>query len=135
MYNNKESNNQILSTNENEPRKQFIENIQKWALLESHIKKVNDKLKEMRDIKSKLSENVCDYIQENNLEDTKIEITNGEIRLYEKKDYSPLTFSYIEKCLGEIIPEKSHVSYIINYLKDNREIKSSMDLKRINFDK
>ena len=91
MYNNKEPNNQIIVTNE--PRKQFIENIQKWVLIESQIKKINEKLKEMRDIKYKLSESVCDYIQENNLEDTKIEITNGEIRLFEKKEYSPLTFS------------------------------------------
>ena len=133
MYNNKEPNNQIIVTNE--PRKQFIENIQKWVLIESQIKKINEKLKEMRDMKYKLSESVCDYIQENNLEDTKIEITNGEIRLFEKKEYSPLTFSYIEKCLGEIISEKSHVNHIINYLKENRVIQSSMDLRRINYDK
>ena len=41
MYNNKEPNNQIIVTNE--PRTQFIENIQKWVLIESQIKKINEK--------------------------------------------------------------------------------------------
>ena len=51
--------------------------------------------------------------------------------MYDKKDYKPLTFTYVEKCLNEIIKDKTHVEYIIKYLKDNREITTSQDIKRV----
>ena len=61
---------------------------------------------------------------------TKIEISDGELKMYEKKEYSPLTFSYVEESLAKILADKSQVDYIIQYLKSNREIKSSPDIRR-----
>ena len=57
-------------------------------------------------------------------------ITDGELRIYEKKDYSPITFGYIEKCLAEIIPDKSQVDFIIDHLKEKREITISKEIRR-----
>ena len=59
----------------------------------------------------------------------KIGITNGELKVVEKKEYSPLSYGYIEKKLEEIIPDKSHVEYIIQYLKDKREINITQELR------
>jgi hypothetical protein len=53
----------------------------------------------------------------------------GQIQLVEKKDYSPLTFSYIEERLAEIIEDEDQVDFIINYLRDHREINVYSDLK------
>ena len=111
-------------------RKVLIENIQKWALLDSQLKQITEKTKEYRELKSTLTQSICTYLQENNMQSTKIDTSNGHIKLYEKKDYSPLTFGYIEECLGKIIPDKSHVEFIIQYLKEHREIKTSLDLRR-----
>ena len=112
-------------------RKVLIENIQKWALLDSQLKQITEKTKEYRELKSTLTQSICTYLQENNMQSTKIDTSNGHIKLYEKKDYSPLTFGYIEECLGKIIPDKSHVDFIIKYLKEHREIKSSTELRCI----
>jgi len=105
-----------------QPKSQFVENVQKWVLVDSQLKIVNEKTKKMREMKNTLSEEICNYMIENNLNNKKIGITNGELRLVEKKEYSPLSYGYVEKRLTEIIPDKSHVEYIIQYLKDNREI-------------
>jgi hypothetical protein len=83
----------------------------------------------MREMKHTLSEDICKYMNENNLKNKKIGITNGELRMMEKKDYSPLSYGYIEQKLGEIISDKSHVEYIIQYLKDNREITVSQEIR------
>jgi hypothetical protein len=83
----------------------------------------------MREMKNTLSDEICKYMNENNLNNKKIGITNGELRMVEKKDYSPLSYGYIEKKLAEIIPDKSRVEYIIKYLKDNREITVSQELR------
>ena len=112
-----------------QPKSQFIENVQKWVLVDSQLKVVNEKTKKMREMKNTLSDEICKYMNENNLNNKKIGITNGELRMVEKKDYSPLSYGYIEKKLAEIIPDKSHVEYIIQYLKDNREITVSQELR------
>ena len=111
-------------------KKELIENIQKWATLDLQLKKILEKTKEYREIKTRLSESICKYLQDSNLQTTKIDITNGQIKLHEKKDYSPLTFGYVEECLGKIIPDKSHVDFIIKYLKEHREIKTASELRR-----
>jgi hypothetical protein len=61
----------------------------------------------------------------------KIEIGDSVISIYEKNDYSSLTYGFLEKCLGEIIPEKDNVEYIIQYVKGKREVKKSNDLRRV----
>jgi len=117
-----------------QPKNQFIENVQKWVLIDNQLKIVNEKTKKMREMKNILSEDICKYMNDNDLINKKIGITNGELRIVEKKDYSPLTYGYIEKKLEEIIPDKSHIEFIIQYLKDNREITVSQEI-RSNYNK
>jgi hypothetical protein len=113
-----------------EPKKQFVENIQKWVVLDKQLKLIHEKTKEIRENKNKITHDICNYIQNKNLTNTKIEISDGELKMYEKKEYSPLTFSYIEESLSKILTDKSQVDYIIQFLKQNREIKSSIDIRR-----
>jgi hypothetical protein len=108
----------------------FSHNIQKWVVLDKQLKMIHEKTKEIRDNKQQLTEEICNYIQNKNLSNTKIEISDGELKMYEKKEYSPLTFSYVEESLAKILADKSQVDYIIQYLKSNREIKSSPDIRR-----
>jgi hypothetical protein len=108
---------------------QFIEDIKQWALLDSQLKIVNEKTRKMRDLRNELSEKITKYMSETN--NSKIKLSDGEIRLYEKKDYSPLTFSYIEKTLATIVNDKEQLEYVIQYLRENREITISPEIKRI----
>ena len=59
-----------------------------------------------------------------------IEISDGELRFFEKKEYTPLSFGYIEKRLHEIIADDEQVKLIVSYLKDKREVNTSLDIKR-----
>jgi len=111
-------------------KNQFIENIQKWVKLDNQIKSVNEKVKRARDVKHQLLANIVGYVESNNLESTKIEISDGELRFYEKREYQPITFTYIEESLGKLISDKKQVDCIMNYLKENREIKISTDIRR-----
>jgi hypothetical protein len=110
-------------------KQQLIDDVQKWVLLEGKLKEVNEKVKGMRDMKNQLTRNITEYMKSNNLK-SNIEISDGELRFYEKKEYSALTYSYIEKCLKDIIADEKQVEYIIKYLKENREQTMSTDIKR-----
>jgi hypothetical protein len=119
--------NQIVPIN---PQQQFIENVKNWVIMDSQMKIINEKTRKIRETKHQLSESICEYMKESNLLDNKIGITDGELRIYEKKEYSPLSYTYIEKCLAEIIHDKKQLDYIIQYLKQKREITTSLDIKR-----
>lgn len=110
-------------------KQQLIDDVQKWVLLEGKLKEVNEKVKGMRDMKNQLTRNITEYMKSNNLK-SNIEISDGELRFYEKKEYSALTYTYIEKCLKDIIADEKQVEYIIKYLKENREQTMSTDIKR-----
>ena len=111
-------------------RKAFSDNIQNWLLYEQQLKIITERTKQIRELKQLTTKEIYKYMQQNNITTNKIDITGGQLSTYEKKEYSPLTFSYIEECLAKIIPEKSHVDYIINYLKENREIKTTQEIRR-----
>lgn len=109
---------------------EFVENIKKWVLADTQLKLIHDKTKLIRENKQELLDKIINHVSANNMESKRIEISDGELRFYEKKEYSPLTFTYVEECLGKIISDKKQVEYIINYLKENRQIKTCSDIRR-----
>jgi hypothetical protein len=107
----------------------FIEHIRQWVVLDSQMKIINEKTKVIRERKHDLNTKICHYAKQNNMKQ-KITITDGQLSFYEKKDYTPLTYGYVEKCLGELIPDKKQVEYIIQYMKDHREVQTNTDIRR-----
>ena len=123
--------NQSLTVYSNKgERELLIENVKNWVILDQKIQIINEKTKQIRELKSTITTDICNYMKSNNIT-SNIGISNGELRMYDKKDYKPLTFTYVERCLNEIIKDKTHVEYILKYLKDNREINISQDIKRV----
>jgi len=112
------------------PRTKFVENVQKWVMFDNQIKLINEKVKTIRSSKNKILDEINTYVIENNIEHTKIEISDGELRFYEKKEYQPISFGYVEESLGKIISDKKQVDYIMNYLRDNREVSLARDIRR-----
>lgn len=112
------------------PRTKFVENVQKWVMFDNQIKLINEKVKTIRSSKNKVLEEINTYVTENNIENTKIEISDGELRFYEKKEYQPISFGYVEESLGKIISDKKQVDFIMNYLRENREVSVARDIRR-----
>ena len=108
----------------------FEDKVRHWTVLDNKIRLANSQIKEMRSTRDNLSKTVCEYMKQNGLDSRKIEIADSKIEVYEKKEYSSITMSYLEKRLAEIIPEEESVKYILQYLRDKRDIKKSIDLKR-----
>lgn len=122
---------QRINMNQNKySRELLIENVRNWVVLDQQLHNIHEKTKELRELKTKATANICDYMKSNNIT-TNIGISNGELRVYDKKEYKPLTFTYVEKCLNEIIKDTTQTEYIMKYLKDNRELNISKDIKRI----
>jgi hypothetical protein len=103
------------------------ENIKKWLMFDAQLKLYNEKIKITRNHKNELTGTIINYMSSQ--KQPKIKTTEGELVLFEKKEYPPLTFTYIEKTLSKIISNKDQIEYIIQQLKENREIKTVNDLR------
>ena len=112
----------------------LLEEIRVWIHIDDQLKLINEKIKILRNKKTELTNNICEYVSNNNNIKNNINIKGGELKITKKNDYKPLTFSYIETCLGNLITDKKQVDIIIKYLKENREISCSHEIRR-NYDK
>ena len=117
----------MITTTNN--RDQFVQSIKKWVLMDSQLKILKEKTIQIRDMKHQCTEDICNYVEENQI-NPKIEISDGELKIYEKKEYSTLTYSYLEDCLDKMISNRDHVDQILQYLKENREVVTSFDIRR-----
>ena len=111
-------------------RAQLINNVKQWVLIDSQLKIITEKTKKLRDMKHETTDQLYKYMADNKI-NSNITISDGELRFYEKRESTPLSFGYIERCLGNILSDKTQIEFIIQYLKDNRETTTTADIKRI----
>jgi hypothetical protein len=109
----------------------FEQTIQQWVNLDDQIKIYSDKIKELREKKNLLEKKATQLASENKLLDTPIKIKNGNLKIVNTKVTSPVTFKYLEKCLGGIIQNSEHVQRILTHIKNNRETKIIQEIKRV----
>jgi len=115
---------------EKEERQKFVENIQKWVSIDTQIKTTNEKVKKARELKSQLAGQIYQYAEKNALNQTTIEISDGDLRFYEKREYQPISFGYVEECLEKLLADPKEVERIMDYLHENREVKITKDIRR-----
>lgn len=105
---------------------------QKWVLVDNQLQILQEKTKTMREWKKKLTEKIVEDMNKKGIENKVISISDSELSLQEKKEYSSLSFGFIEDCLHEIITDDEKVGYIIDYLREHREIKTVKEIRRKN---
>jgi hypothetical protein len=108
----------------------FENQIQQWVSLDNQLKQLNEKVKDLRDKRNNLEENITSYASENNLSNATVKISDGRLKFTNTKVAEPLTFKYLEKTLGEVIKNESQVKLIMEHLKQKRAVKLVSEIKR-----
>jgi nitrogen regulatory protein PII len=104
--------------------------IQNWVELDNELKKINEKAKDIRTRKNDIEDKLMTYVEDNNMNNSVVNITDGKIKFCETKQTSPLTLGFLEKCLSEVIANQSQVKQIVDYIKSKRETKMVPEIKR-----
>ena len=104
--------------------------IQTWVELDNDLKKLNEKVKEIRTRKNDLEDKIMTYVEDNDMNNSVVNIADGKIKFCEVKQTSPLTLGFLEKCLSEVIANQSQVKQIVDYIKSKRETKIVPEIKR-----
>ena len=108
----------------------FEQHIQQWVSIDNQMKQLTDKMKELRDKKNTLNDVIFNHVENSNLSNAIVQISDGRIKFIKTKDTQVLTFKYLETCLHEIIKNEDQVNKIIEYIKNKREIKYVPEIKR-----
>ena len=111
-------------------KSKFIENIKKWVAIDTQMKKINEKTAHIRKLRTQIIDEIENYVKNNGVIDRKIEITDGELAFYEKKEFQTLSYKYVEECLKHFIKDPCHINIILDYIRENRKVKSSIDIRR-----
>ena len=109
----------------------FEQQIQQWVAIDNQMKILNDTIKDLRDKKHNISQQINNHIENVQLSNTSIKINDGQLQFIKVKETQQLTFKYLETCLSEIIKNEEQVKKIVDYIKNKREIKYVSEIKRL----
>lgn len=108
----------------------FEQNIQQWISVDNQMKQLTDKIKELRDKKNTLNDAIFNHVENSNLSNATLQISDGKLKFIKIKDTQQLTFKYLETCLHEIIKNEEQVNKIVEYIKNKRDVKYVPEIKR-----
>lgn len=107
----------------------FDQQIQQWILADNEIQLLNEKIKLVRDRKTKLSQQILYHSKEKKLDSFKM--GSERLKFTTTNVYQPITLKYLDTCLKNIIKNEDQVSKIIDYIKSKRDVKSMFEIKRL----
>jgi hypothetical protein len=105
--------------------------IKRWVELDNKIKLTSDEVRDIRTEKSVINDEILEIVEEKQLGKATVNISDGKLKFVSAKHTSPLTLTYIEKCLADLITNGKQVEQIMAYIKKNRESKTTTEIKRV----
>ena len=107
----------------------FKKNIKEWVSLDNELRLLNEHVKEIRDKRNSINEDIIRYVETNQLNSSTIQLSDGSLKFAMQKAYAPLTYTFLQETLKNILPE-TEVKKIIEYIKQNRITTPSTSIKR-----
>ena len=108
----------------------FENKIKSWVSLDNQIKLLNERARSLREERSKLGENIFEYVETENLSDATVQISDGRLKFISITQTSPLTLTFLKTCLSDCIKNTEDVDSIMTYIKNSRHKKSVPEIKR-----
>jgi len=110
----------------------YEQSLRAWVDYDTQIDELNSTIKALREEKNIAHQNakLCPEYNRSLDAPIKIKVTNGYLKVVNIKDVQPLTFSFLESCLNEIIKNEEQVNKIIGYVKNKRDITYKTEIKR-----
>ena len=108
----------------------FENKIKSWVAIDNQIKLLNERTRSLREERSKLGENIFEYVETENLSDATVQISDGRLKFISITQTAPLTLTFLKTCLSDCIKNTEDVNSIMTYIKNSRHKKSLPEIKR-----
>jgi hypothetical protein len=104
--------------------------VQEYAAIEDELEELSEKQKVLRKRKQDLETTIIKTMKERNLENRTLKQGQNHFSIKTRKQYSSLTFSYLERSFEKMIPDKDSREMLLEYLRENREVRNVDELKK-----
>ena len=106
--------------------------VQQYLQLDEELHAINTQQKELREKRTQVQDKIIEHMKEHDLEHRTLKTGKTQLSIISRKQYSTISFSYLEKTLSKLIPDNSRVHSILQYLRDNRDVKVISELRHTN---
>jgi len=106
------------------------ENIKNWVVLDNSIKELTNQLKSLREKRDNYNYQILSYVNKNNLTNATIKVSDGNLKFIDYKIVQPLTYKFLNDSMQKFFKDKELTDKFIKFVKSEREIKISKDIKR-----
>ena len=108
----------------------FEDKVRCWVKYDDELRKTQERVRELREKRNEIASSIHNYVDNNELTNATINISDGRLKFVQTQTAQTLTFKFLEECLQDIIPNKNSIEQILNHIKSKRSIKTSNDIKR-----
>jgi len=109
----------------------FVSNIQQFVALDNQCAHLQKQLKELREKRSAVETEVLKYMEGSGMEDTRIKISDGDLRYVVSKSQQSITLAFLKETLDHFFRDNvSLAEQCFEFVKSQRRATTSMSLKR-----
>ena len=108
----------------------FEDDIRKWATLDTQIAEMNSTIRSLRSEKSEVEDSILRHVEEKSLNNAIVKLSDSKLHFTDTKTTPPLTFKFLRTCLLDIVEDTAEVDEILAYIKNKRETKTTLSIKR-----
>jgi len=110
---------------------QFTNGMKQWIQMDMKIAELFKSIREIREKKKTVEEQLVNYMASNELTNTSIKLLNQKVSYTQETSYSSLSFKFLDSVLLEYFKnDQDKVDEIILFIRDRRSKKMSTGLKR-----
>jgi len=112
---------------------EYIKKVQEWVEIDNKILKSKEENNEIINKKKILEESIIQYVEENNLDNFSLNISDGSIKFSKKTQTQPLSIKIVKQQLEDYSKQKNislNIDEICNHILSNLEKKNQIYMKR-----
>lgn len=106
------------------------QNIKGWVTNDNEIKKLNEKIQELRKNRDSYSNNILNYVETNNMHNNKVRINDSVLHFTSVKQQQTLSYKFLETCAQLYFLNEEKTQEFIEFVKSKREPKYVNIIKR-----
>lgn len=105
------------------------QHVQQYIAIDDELQSLQEQQRQLRERKQQVQSQIIKTMKDHKLDHRTMKLGSHQLSIGSRKQYSALSFSYIQSSLEQLIPDKEHRDYVLQYLRDNREVKTVEEIK------
>lgn len=111
-----------------ETKEELIRNIKEWVLIDSEMRDLQSKIRELRNNKKGITNQLISVMRDNEIDC--FDIKDGQIIYSKTKVKVPLNKKTMHELLAKYFKSDNQADNVVNYIMENREEKERETIKR-----